>query len=307
MIAPHELRKKDFTRTMRGYNPAEVDEYISYLITNYVEVYRENNDLEKKIEVVVAENDRLSRDSETVRTALLDAQTAAEKIVADANEEARIIVASSKRNVDNIINEFRAVIAEERDKLITLQNAVTDFKAKLYSEYQDHIDRIEEMSELADWSDLDLDEETYTRKIVTDIKSDVAYALSERNSRIDIPVGDEAPDPEHYDAANKAEQDENTAEAPAVEAEALDEVIAEAVVEAGEEPAPNAADEPIDPPVEADGATRIFDISDTDAEGEAKSEETISEEYDEALEKFAEELAAEKSDDAAPADKEDAE
>ena len=31
MLAPHELKNKSFTKTMRGYNPQEVDEYIDFL------------------------------------------------------------------------------------------------------------------------------------------------------------------------------------------------------------------------------------------------------------------------------------
>ena len=32
MIAPHELKDKVFTHAIRGYNPAEVEEYIDFLL-----------------------------------------------------------------------------------------------------------------------------------------------------------------------------------------------------------------------------------------------------------------------------------
>ena len=33
MIAPYELKNKTFSRAVRGYNPAEVDEYFDFLIS----------------------------------------------------------------------------------------------------------------------------------------------------------------------------------------------------------------------------------------------------------------------------------
>lgn len=294
MLAPHELKKAVFQRAMRGYNPAEVDEYISYLLKNYVDLYRLNSELEKKLEIIIARNNELSRDSDTVRTALLDAQRAASKIVGEAKEEAQLIVHSSKRSCDNILNEFRAHIAEEREKLLALQNEMSAFKERIYSELQAEIETVVEMTEHADWSGLDIDDEIYTRRIVTDIKSDVASVMNER-------VHDEdtgsygGPDPEIFDAANKDEK--ISASAVSSESASVSEVP--------------------DAPTDAPDATKIFDAAaltpealevpaasrideEIAAEPTPKKSESnlsagsgITEEYDLVLEKFAEEMAAE--------------
>ena len=43
MLAPHELKSKAFSKTLKGYSPAEVDDYIEFLIDKYTELYRENS------------------------------------------------------------------------------------------------------------------------------------------------------------------------------------------------------------------------------------------------------------------------
>ena len=303
MVAPHELRKKEFSRTMRGYSTSEVDEYISYLIKNYVDLYRQNTELEKKLNAVLKENSELSRDSYAVREALLDAQKAADKIIGDATEEAQIIVSSSKRNCDNILNEFRVLFAHEKEKLTAVQNAIVDFRTKLFAEYQEHIDRIDGLTELTDWSELDEDDEVFMHRVVEDIKTDIAFAMSERRSKsVDIPVSDDAPDPELFDAANKAEQAEET---PA------------------EQPVTELSDLPIEPdaPIDDPSATRTFDLAGDEiamefiptddaqddasdpipepvepeaAPAEAEPEEVPAQKnYDEVLEEFADDLAKE--------------
>ena len=49
MLAPHELKNKQFQKTFKGYNPQEVDEYLAFVLEKYTELYRENNELERKL------------------------------------------------------------------------------------------------------------------------------------------------------------------------------------------------------------------------------------------------------------------
>ena len=54
MIAPHELKNKTFSRTVRGYNPAEVDQYFDFLIEKYTEAYKAATEFEQKYNEVKA-------------------------------------------------------------------------------------------------------------------------------------------------------------------------------------------------------------------------------------------------------------
>ena len=48
-ITPSELSEREFTRSIRGYNTAEVDEYINRIVENYAKLYRENIELTKRL------------------------------------------------------------------------------------------------------------------------------------------------------------------------------------------------------------------------------------------------------------------
>ncbi len=288
---------------MRGYSPAEVDEYVAYLIKNYTDLYRHNAELEQKIQALIARNNELSRDSDTVRTALIDAQRAASKIVGEAKEEADLIILSSKRSCDNILNEFRIHIAEEREKLMALQQEMTTFKDRIYNELREELSLVEEMTDRADWSGLDIDDEIFTKRIITDIKSDVASAMNERAHAEDTGSYG-GPDPEIFDAANKDEK--NVAAAPVSEPEVIDPpetvadatkvfdnatVIAEIQAITGETIEVPHVEEIVPEPVEIPAVSRIE--AETQVQPDASTDAGITEEYDLVLEKFAEELAAE--------------
>ena len=87
MVAPHELKNKTFTRTVRGYNPAEVDEHIAFLLETYTDLYKENDEYSHRIAILEEQLEKYTRDSEAIRTALLNAQKVSEKIVDDANKK----------------------------------------------------------------------------------------------------------------------------------------------------------------------------------------------------------------------------
>ena len=59
MLAPHELKNKQFSKSLKGYNPQEVDAYIEFLLEKYTEAYRENNELERKLRIVVTNLDEI--------------------------------------------------------------------------------------------------------------------------------------------------------------------------------------------------------------------------------------------------------
>lgn len=173
MLAPHELKNKPFSKSVRGYNPAEVDEYIELLIEKYTELYRENNELERKLKSVGSKLDQMRDEEESIRSTLLNAQKMAEKIVTDANTRADAITASIKERCDGIIAKFRAELNDEKDEMWEIRTRILDFKKELFDAYREHIKSLQELS-VNEIEDIVLPDED---KIVADIISEVKDAV----------------------------------------------------------------------------------------------------------------------------------
>ncbi len=173
MLAPHELKNKPFSKSVRGYSPVEVDEYIELLIEKYTELYRENNELERKLKSVGTKLDQMRDEEESIRSTLLNAQKMAEKIVTDANNRADAITASIKERCDSIISQFRAELNDEKDEMWEIRTRILDFKKQLFDLYRDHIKSLQELS-VNEIEDIVLPDE---EKIISDIISDVKDAV----------------------------------------------------------------------------------------------------------------------------------
>lgn len=146
MLPPHELKNKSFTKTMRGYNPIEVDEYIDFLIEKYTELYRENDELERKLKVAVTRLDEIRSDEDSIRSALVDAKRAANKIKADAEDRAEAIVRAAKASCNTILADFNEKIILGQDTITELRLDALRLKQELFEKYSEHIRYIEALT-----------------------------------------------------------------------------------------------------------------------------------------------------------------
>lgn len=146
MLAPHELKNKQFQKSFKGYNPQEVDEYLEFVLEKYTEAYRENNELERKLRIVVTNLDEIKDEEESIRNTLMRAQKMAEKIVADANDRADIITGAIKDRCDGVIAEFRQQLQAEKEKAWIIRTRIIDFKKQVYELYGKHIEELKDLS-----------------------------------------------------------------------------------------------------------------------------------------------------------------
>lgn len=187
MIPPHELKRSEFTRGIRGYSTQEVDTQIEYLIRSYTELYRHASEMEKAYTELYKKYREATVDREAVKNDLIDARLASDRIIADAEEKADMIVRASKTNCDYIINDFRRTVAAEREKLLKIQAGIQKFREQLLNECREYMDKIDEMTEITDTTLYYSTDDDLVTRALDEIKTDVRYAMVEKDQLDTIP------------------------------------------------------------------------------------------------------------------------
>ncbi len=214
MIAPHELKNKEFSKSLRGYSTIEVDEHIAFLIEKYTELYRLNDELEKKLRLTEAQLDAIKAEEESIRATLVNAQKASTRIIAEANERADVIMRSAKNGCDRIIAELKANVKVENDRLRQAKKEVAAFKAALFEGYQTHIEQIEKIApdvEIKPYDEMEAEE--LSKEVLERIRQDLS-------GKKPIISGTEDPffeDEEEEDEAEPVAEDEEIAPAASAE------------------------------------------------------------------------------------------
>ena len=191
MLAPHELKNKPFSKSIKGYNPAEVDEYIEFLIGKYTEVYRENNELVRKLHVVVTNLDEIKDEEESIRSTLISAQKMADQIVKDASDRAEVITGAVKERCDAVIAEFKEQLKAEKEEMWELRTRIVEFKKQLFDMYRGHIESVKNVS-VNELDEIVLpDEDAVVARIFTDVKQGVEESNSKAEAAAKVELAEE--------------------------------------------------------------------------------------------------------------------
>lgn len=91
-ITPMDIEQQEFSKSIRGYNEEEVDDFLDKIVKDYEELINENVRLNEEIERMQEKLKEFSEIEETLRSALLSAQKSAEETKGRVESEAKIII-----------------------------------------------------------------------------------------------------------------------------------------------------------------------------------------------------------------------
>ena len=126
MLTPDKIREKSFQTTGRGsYRAEDVDSFLNEVSASYEQMFKENGDLIKKISILAKKVEEYRADEESLKLALLNAQKLADRIVAEAKEnaekdteDARAEAAKLREDAKADADETEAKAKRESDAII---------------------------------------------------------------------------------------------------------------------------------------------------------------------------------------------
>lgn len=81
MITPLEIQNKKFNKkTLNGYDPEEVDDFLDEIERDYEKIYRKSNDSQNEIETLNSKLEHYTKIEDTLQSTLLMAQSAADEV-----------------------------------------------------------------------------------------------------------------------------------------------------------------------------------------------------------------------------------
>jgi cell division initiation protein len=91
-ITPMDIEQQEFSRSFRGYNEEEVDDFLDKIVKDYEELINENVRLNEEIEKMKERLKEFSELEASLRGALLNAQKSAEEMKGRVENEAKVMV-----------------------------------------------------------------------------------------------------------------------------------------------------------------------------------------------------------------------
>ena len=141
-VSPISIKKQEFNKSFRGYDPEEVQAFLDKLSDEFDELQKENNSLREELETANANLTEFRKIEKNLQDTLLKAQESSSKAIDSVKKQTGLMVKEAEIKANQILekarenaNEIRdAVIRlrEERDLLISKLKAMIESQAHLF-------------------------------------------------------------------------------------------------------------------------------------------------------------------------------
>ncbi len=131
MLTPLDIENKRFSKTLKGYNVDEVDDFLDDLTIDYEKLYKENIELREQIEQNKKDLEHYKNVEHTLQNTLIMAQTTADDIKANAQTRAEQIVRDAQSEARRASEEITKEEFEIRKRTEELKRQFGVYKAKM--------------------------------------------------------------------------------------------------------------------------------------------------------------------------------
>ena len=106
MLTPLDIENKRFTRTLKGYNVEEVDDFLDQLTLEYEKLYKENAEYRDQADKYQKDLEHYRNVEHTLQNTLVMAQTTAEDIKSMAQKQADQIIRDAQNDARKAVDEL---------------------------------------------------------------------------------------------------------------------------------------------------------------------------------------------------------
>ena len=135
------MRVEKFNRTLRGYDPVEVNRFLDQVISQVEGLIKElkvKNTRIAELEAIEQENKRLrqkieqyEKTEETLNRAIIMAQKTSDQMRMSARQESEAMINEARQNANRIVNDALLKAERAQDEADMLKRNVTIFKRRL--------------------------------------------------------------------------------------------------------------------------------------------------------------------------------
>ena len=110
MITAGEIRNQQFEKSFRGYDTAQVNNYILQIAQDYERLYSDNAHLRETVQRLEYEMQKYRRLEETMNNSLILAQQTADELNASARQQSTLILQESKGKIAEVFMVYQELI-----------------------------------------------------------------------------------------------------------------------------------------------------------------------------------------------------
>lgn len=122
IISPKDIKKTDFKKVFRGYDPNEVEAFLETLSLRFERLLEENTSLNEKIRALTTDIEIYKENESTLQKAIVKTQELTVEILENAKRRAENISKEAELNAQKIMLEVDKGVMTKRQELEELKH-----------------------------------------------------------------------------------------------------------------------------------------------------------------------------------------
>lgn len=146
-LTPMDIHNKEFSRSFRGYDEDEVDQFLDEVVQDFERLYKENLELKERMGILKEQLEYYKSMEGTLKETLVTAQKTADEVMASAHKNAEIIIKEAEQKAQKIIQDANEHVLKIRMEYEETRKQVEIFKARFKTLLQEYLQAIERETE----------------------------------------------------------------------------------------------------------------------------------------------------------------
>jgi cell division initiation protein len=142
-LAPLDIYNKEFARALNGYQRGEVDSFLEEVARDYEALTRENVELRQQVEEMGKRLADYARLEESIRKAMVLAQSTADEARANARRESELIIQEARQEAVRIQEQAHALVRQEEERGAKLREQRERFVLEFTALLRSHLAALE--------------------------------------------------------------------------------------------------------------------------------------------------------------------
>jgi len=178
-LSPLEIRKQEFSKSMRGYDTVEVETFMEKLAEDFEGLIQENDTLSKKVIATEAELKHFKEVEKTLKDTLYNVQETSELSKQNSEKEAILVKKEAELSATQMTDKARQEVHDMQEEVNTLRQQKESFIARLRHLLASQI----ELLEVLDMDDASIAEiKNRTKKVFSASKNTTAKPKTAKRS-----------------------------------------------------------------------------------------------------------------------------
>ncbi len=149
-VSKIDILNHSFSRSLRGYNTTEVDEYLQDIADTIGHLTEEKTNLANQVAILEAQLVEHRGREATLRDTLITTQKLTDSLKATAQKEAQLIIDSAHTRAESLMQQGNLRLAQLNESIAETRKLKTQFEMRIRSMVEQHLKLLDMESETDD-------------------------------------------------------------------------------------------------------------------------------------------------------------